>query len=73
MNVKLVKTEDISLNAESERIIRELYAAAEVQDVEKFISLFTEDGTFNDESAGKIYTGKKRIGPSCRNLCYRLS
>ncbi|WP_020214109.1 nuclear transport factor 2 family protein [Flavobacterium rivuli] len=62
MNVKLVKTEDISLNAESERIIRELYAAAEVQDVEKFISLFTEDGTFNDESAGKIYTGKKELG-----------
>lgn len=62
MNVKLVKTEDISLNAGSERIIRELYAAAEVQDVERFISLFTEDGTFNDESAGKIYTGKNELG-----------
>ncbi|WP_431241437.1 ester cyclase [Flavobacterium sp. P21] len=33
-----------------------------MQNVEKFISLFTEDGTFNDESAGVTYTGKKELG-----------
>ena len=61
MNIKSVKPEDLSLNSESERIIRNLYAAAEEQNADKFASLFTEDGTFNDESGGRIYKGKEEL------------
>lgn len=37
--------------ATNEQIIRDLYLAAEVKDVEKFISTFTDDGLFWDVSA----------------------
>jgi len=42
----------------NEQIIRALYQAAEVQDSKKFASLFTDDGVFNDVSAGVKYRGK---------------
>lgn len=42
----------------NEQIIRNLYEVAEVQDVEKFVALFTEDGVFYDVSAGVRYRGK---------------
>jgi hypothetical protein len=41
----------------NERVIRALYQAAEVQDSRKFASLFTDDGVFNDVSAGIKYRG----------------
>lgn len=44
--------------ASNEQIIRELYQVAEVQDVAKFVSLFTEDAVFYDVSAGVKYRGK---------------
>lgn len=43
--------------SKNEQIIRGLYQAAEVQDVKKFVSLFTEDGVFYDVSAGAKYRG----------------
>jgi ketosteroid isomerase-like protein len=43
----------------NEQIIRALYQAAEVQDSKKFASLFTDDGVFNDVSAGVKYRGKE--------------
>jgi ketosteroid isomerase-like protein len=42
----------------NEQVIRALYQAAEVQDSKKFASLFTDDGVFNDVSAGVKYRGK---------------
>jgi ketosteroid isomerase-like protein len=41
----------------NEKVIRELYEAAEVQDVERFVSLFAPDGYFWDVSAGARYFG----------------
>ncbi|MGA2685759.1 MAG: nuclear transport factor 2 family protein [Verrucomicrobiota bacterium] len=43
----------------NEQVIRALYQAAEVQDSEKFAALFTDDGVFNDVSAGVKYRGKE--------------
>jgi len=59
MNTESVLTEN---RDEKEKIIRGLYQAAEVKDIPKFISYFTEDGAFNDESAGVIYRGPKELG-----------
>jgi ketosteroid isomerase-like protein len=42
----------------NEQVIRALYQAAEDQDSKKFASLFTDDGVFNDVSAGVKYRGK---------------
>lgn len=42
---------------ENERIIRNLYAVAEVQDSKGFAELFTPDGYFWDVSAGQKYYG----------------
>lgn len=42
----------------NEQIIRALYQAAEVQDVEKFVSFFSDSGYFYDVSAGRKYYGK---------------
>ena len=42
----------------NEQVVRALYQAAEVQDSKKFASLFTDDGVFNDVSAGVKYRGK---------------
>jgi ketosteroid isomerase-like protein len=43
----------------NEAVIRSLYEAAEVKDVEQFKSLFTEDGYFYDVSAGVKYRGEE--------------
>jgi ketosteroid isomerase-like protein len=40
-------------------VIRSLYEAAEVQDPKKFASIFTDDGVFNDVSAGVKYRGEE--------------
>jgi steroid delta-isomerase-like uncharacterized protein len=42
----------------NERLIRQLYQAAEVKNVPEFISLFTDDGYFYDVSAGRKYYGQ---------------
>ena len=42
----------------NERVVRELYEAAEVKDVSRFVSLFASDGYFYDVSAGQRYYGK---------------
>jgi hypothetical protein len=41
----------------NEAVIRALYEAAEVNDVDRFVSLFTSDGYFWDVSAGTKYCG----------------
>jgi ketosteroid isomerase-like protein len=43
----------------NELVIRSLYQAAEVQDPKKFASMFTDDGVFNDVSAGVKYRGEE--------------
>jgi len=45
-------------NSKNEKVIRELYRTAEVQDTKAFVSLFTEDGYFWDVSAGVKYYGE---------------
>ncbi|GLS97989.1 nuclear transport factor 2 family protein [Piscinibacter gummiphilus] len=50
----MAPTATASLN---EQVIRELYEAAEVQDVERFVSLFAPNGYFWDVSAGAKYFG----------------
>jgi ketosteroid isomerase-like protein len=42
---------------DNEKIIRELYQRAEVQDSAGFVELFTADGYFYDVSAGQKYFG----------------
>ena len=44
---------------DNEAIIRNLYSLAEVKDFQGFVALFTEDGTFTDESIGVTYRGQK--------------
>jgi ketosteroid isomerase-like protein len=43
----------------NDAVIRALYQAAEVKDVDQFKSLFTEDGYFYDVSAGVKYRGEE--------------
>jgi steroid delta-isomerase-like uncharacterized protein len=47
---------------ENEKIIREAYQVAEEQDVAGWIALFTEDGTFTDESIPRTYRGPGELG-----------
>jgi ketosteroid isomerase-like protein len=42
---------------DNEKIIRELYQRAEVQDTAGFVALFAPDGYFYDISAGQKYVG----------------
>lgn len=53
----IVQNTDQTAMSRNERVIRELYEAAEVQDTARFVSLFTEDGYFWDVSAGAKYAG----------------
>jgi ketosteroid isomerase-like protein len=48
-----------NLKMTNEAVIRALYQAAEVKDVAKFNSLFTEDGYFYDVSAGVKNRGEE--------------
>jgi ketosteroid isomerase-like protein len=54
-----MRTENKTGMPKNEQVIRALYQAAEVQDSEKFAALFTDDGVFNDVSAGVKYRGKE--------------
>ena len=45
-------------SSENEKVIRELYRIAEIQDSKAFNALFTEDGYFWDVSAGVKYYGE---------------
>ena len=42
---------------DNEALIRHLYSVAEIKDFQGFVELFTEDGTFTDESIGVTYRG----------------
>jgi hypothetical protein len=44
-------------NSANEKLIRQVYAVAEVKDSKAFIDLFTKDGYFYDVSAGVKYYG----------------
>lgn len=44
-------------NSDNEKVIRELYRVAEIQDSKAFNALFTEDGYFWDVSSGTKYYG----------------
>jgi len=51
--------------AEKEKFIRGLYQAAEGKgNADDFVSRFTEDGTFTDESAGVTYRGPTELRKS---------
>ena len=45
--------------SENEKVIRELYRVAEIQDINAFIDLFSIDGYFLDVSAGIKYQGQE--------------
>ena len=47
---------------DNEKIIRNAYQIAEDQDVAGWIALFTEDGTFTDESIPYTYRGPDELG-----------
>jgi steroid delta-isomerase-like uncharacterized protein len=47
---------------ENEKIIRNAYQVAEDKDVAGWIALFTEDGTFTDESIPYTYRGPAELG-----------
>ena len=53
-----MKASVINSNSENEKLIRELYRIAEIQDTKGFVDLFAEDGYFWDVSAGTKYYGK---------------
>jgi ketosteroid isomerase-like protein len=46
----------------NEAAIRRAYQVAEDKDVAAWVSCFTEDGTFTDESIGVTYRGPKELG-----------
>jgi steroid delta-isomerase-like uncharacterized protein len=46
----------------NEQIIRNAYHVAEIKDIAAWVSCFTEDGTFTDESTGVTYRGPKELG-----------
>jgi ketosteroid isomerase-like protein len=46
----------------NEAAIRKTYQVAEDKDIAGFVSCFTEDGTFTDESIGVTYRGPKELG-----------
>jgi ketosteroid isomerase-like protein len=47
---------------DNEKIIRNAYQVAEDKDVAGWIELFTEDGTFTDESIPYTYRGPAELG-----------
>jgi steroid delta-isomerase-like uncharacterized protein len=51
-----------NLMLDNEKIIRNAYQIAEDQDVAGWIALFTEDGTFTDESIPHTYRGPDELG-----------
>jgi ketosteroid isomerase-like protein len=53
-------------NSANEKIIRELYRVAEIQDSKAFTAMFTEDGYFWDVSAGLKHFGND-IGSTVDN------
>ncbi|GAB3002061.1 nuclear transport factor 2 family protein [Amycolatopsis acidiphila] len=46
---------------DNEQIVRRAYQVAEDKDLEGWVSAFTEDGTFTDESIGVTYRGSKEL------------
>ncbi|HET6294268.1 MAG TPA: nuclear transport factor 2 family protein [Kribbella sp.] len=45
-----------------EQVVRDAYAVAERQDVAGWVSVFTDDGVFIDESIGVTYKGPDELG-----------
>jgi len=60
IEIKMKTTASISSN---EKVIREAYRTAEVNDLKAFISLFADDGYFWDVSAGIKYYGEDVAKP----------
>jgi predicted ester cyclase len=46
------------VSVENENAVRNLYHLAEIKDIDGFIGLFTEDGTFTDKSINVTYRGR---------------
>lgn len=44
-----------------EQLVRSLYEAINTHNLQKFVSMFTDDGQFTDISSGKVYRGKDEI------------
>ena len=55
------------MSSENEEIIRRAYQRAEDKDIEGWVSSFTPDGTFTDQSIGVIYTGPDELGQTVEN------
>lgn len=53
-----MKASVINTSSENEKLIRELYRVAEIQDSKAFVELFAEDGYFWDVSTGNKYYGE---------------
>jgi ketosteroid isomerase-like protein len=51
------------MNNDNEAIVRNAYAVAERKDLEGWISLFTPDGVFTDNSVGATYHGRTLADP----------
>ncbi|HUE61045.1 MAG TPA: nuclear transport factor 2 family protein [Acidimicrobiales bacterium] len=49
------------MNLRSEQIVRRAYQVARDKDVASWVALFTEDGTFTDESIDVVYRGPKGL------------
>ena len=50
------------MTVEAEQVVRNAYAVAERKDVAGWVSVFTEDGVFLDESIGVTYQGPSELG-----------
>jgi predicted ester cyclase len=46
------------MSVENENAVRNLYHLAEIRDIDGFVSAFTEDGTFTDNSINVTYRGR---------------
>lgn len=53
-----MKASVINTSSENEKLIRELYRVAEIQDAKAFVELFAKDGYFWDVATGTKYYGE---------------
>jgi steroid delta-isomerase-like uncharacterized protein len=50
------------MSVDVEQVVRNAYEVAEKKDIDGWISLFTDDGVFIDESIGVTYKGPDELG-----------
>jgi ketosteroid isomerase-like protein len=61
------RTKEEEMERDNERIVRQAYQVAEDKDMAGWVTAFTEDGTFTDESIGVTWTGPAELPVQVEN------